>query len=145
MREKVERHLRVWVKAHIQPAPRDYGMSSIWSCSLRLAVAIGPTTAHEPSVVTASHIRTSGQQTPPGSAMAQDYLGVFYATGQGVTKNYAEAAKWFRKAAEQNFAKAQSHLGLSYAEGEGVPKDYVEGYRWCSSRQAKVTRVQRNM
>lgn len=62
--------------------------------------------------------------------MAQDYLGVFYATGQGVTKNYAEAAKWFRKAAEQNFAKAQSHLGLSYAEREGVPKDYVEGYRW---------------
>ena len=51
MRDKVERHLRVWVKAHIQPAPRDYGMSSIWSCSLRLAVAIGPTTAHEPSVV----------------------------------------------------------------------------------------------
>ena len=33
--------------------------------------------------------------------MAQDYLGVFYATGQGVTKNYAEAAKWFRKAAER--------------------------------------------
>jgi S1-C subfamily serine protease len=57
-------------------------------------------------------------------------LGVSYHFGQGVTKNYAEAAKWVRKAAEQNDARAQFNLGVSYTKGEGVPKDYVEGYKW---------------
>jgi len=33
-----------------------------------------------------------------------------YNMGQGVAKNHQEAVKWFRKAAEQGFAKAQKAL-----------------------------------
>jgi TPR repeat protein len=38
--------------------------------------------------------------------------------------------KWYRKAAEQNFAQAQYDLGLCYANGEGVAKNHVEAYKW---------------
>ena len=35
-------------------------------------------------------------------------------------KDYAEAAKWFRAAAEQEHAMAQYSLGVMYFEGRGV-------------------------
>jgi uncharacterized protein len=38
--------------------------------------------------------------------------------------------KWYRKAAEQNYAEAQCNLGFCYAKGEGVAKDYVEAVKW---------------
>ena len=45
-------------------------------------------------------------------------------------KDHAEAARWYRMAAEQGYAKAQYNLGLMYAKGEGVPEDGVEAVRW---------------
>jgi len=36
-----------------------------------------------------------------GNANAQFFLGYMYKDGKGVPQNHAEAAKWFRKAAEQ--------------------------------------------
>jgi TPR repeat protein len=62
--------------------------------------------------------------------MAQYNLGVCYDKGEGVSKDPVEAAKWYRKAAEQNFANAQYNLGVSYDNAEGVAKDYVEAYKW---------------
>ena len=47
-------------------------------------------------------------------------------------QDYAEAAKWFRKAAEQGDAKAQYNLGIMYAKGQGVPQDYVLAYMWSN-------------
>ena len=37
--------------------------------------------------------------------------GVMYLTGQGVAKDYAEAAQWYRMAAEQGHAAARLYLG----------------------------------
>ncbi len=37
-----------------------------------------------------------------GNAKAQNNLGVMYYNGQGVPQDYAEAVKWWRKAAEGN-------------------------------------------
>ena len=47
-----------------------------------------------------------------------------------MTKDDAEAVKWFRKGAEQNYARAQAALGVRYAKGEGVAKNKVEAYKW---------------
>ena len=44
--------------------------------------------------------------------------------------NYTEAAKWFRKAADQGHADAQYGLGMFYNEGIGVPKNYTEAVKW---------------
>jgi hypothetical protein len=38
--------------------------------------------------------------------------------------------RWFRKAAEQNYADAQYILGVCYDSGEGVAKDEIEAYKW---------------
>src|SRR5215472_6965852 len=40
--------------------------------------------------------------------------------GRGVPQDYAEAAKWFRKAADQGNADAQYGLGLLYFKGLAV-------------------------
>ena len=37
-------------------------------------------------------------------------------------KDQAEAVKWYRKAAEQNYGSAQYHLGLCYHNGEAWRK-----------------------
>jgi TPR repeat protein len=65
-----------------------------------------------------------------GDDFAQYLLGVSYETGLDVSKDYEEAAKWFRKAAEQGLDAAQWSLGVLYENGEGVPKDYQEAAKW---------------
>jgi TPR repeat protein len=37
--------------------------------------------------------------------------------------NYKEAAKWFKKAADQGHASAQNNLGVMYVKGQGVRQD----------------------
>jgi uncharacterized protein len=44
--------------------------------------------------------------------------------------DYAEAVKWFRKAAEQGDAIAQYNLALMYRDGEGVTQDDAEAVKW---------------
>ena len=53
-----------------------------------------------------------------------------YYKGEGVPKNYSEAMKWYRKAADQGNAEAQFNLGVMYDQGEGVPKNYTEAMQW---------------
>lgn len=67
-----------------------------------------------------------------GNPQAQNYLGFLYISGEeAVARDSAEAAKWYRKAAEQGVPGAQFNLALIYANGDGVPKDPVEAVRWC--------------
>ena len=47
-------------------------------------------------------------------------------------KNYKAAVKWYRKAAEQGYAKAQNNLGWMYATGTGVPKDMTKAKYWIN-------------
>jgi TPR repeat protein len=65
-----------------------------------------------------------------GDAEAQFLLGRRYARGEDVAKDLAEAARWYRKAADQNHPKAQNSLAICYTEGYGVPKDPVEAAKW---------------
>jgi TPR repeat protein len=45
-------------------------------------------------------------------------------------QDYAEALRWFRKAADQGNADAQFNIGMMYENGEGVTQDYAEALRW---------------
>jgi len=47
-----------------------------------------------------------------------------------VPQDYAEAACWYRKAADQADADAQRNLAYVYYIGQGVPQDYAEAARW---------------
>src|SRR5438876_5261205 len=53
-----------------------------------------------------------------------------YASGEGVAKDPAEAVKWYRKAADQDYARGQYNLGKMYQRGEGVIKDAAEALKW---------------
>jgi cell division septation protein DedD len=55
-----------------------------------------------------------------------------YSYGEGVPVDYAIAAKWYRKAAEQSYGVAQYNLGVLYAEGKGVPQDNDEAVKWLT-------------
>ncbi|MFN7098504.1 MAG: tetratricopeptide repeat protein, partial [Gammaproteobacteria bacterium] len=57
-------------------------------------------------------------------------LGIMYANGRGVEKDYGEAARWYRKSAEQGFAQAQHSLGWMYENGHGVEKDEAKAVKW---------------
>lgn len=65
-----------------------------------------------------------------GDRQAEGILGEIYAEGKQVRQDYAEAAKWYRKAADQGLAKAQYNLGVLYDVGQGVPKDESEAAKW---------------
>ena len=45
-------------------------------------------------------------------------------------QDFAEAAKWYRLAADQGYSLAQNNLGILYEEGRGVPQDLAEAVKW---------------
>ena len=58
-----------------------------------------------------------------------------YENGEGVPQDYAQAAKWYRSAAEHvvdlgGAGQGRNNLGLLYLCGHGIPKDYVQAYMW---------------
>ena len=69
-------------------------------------------------------------QAQQGDVRAQAILGLMYKFGKGVTQDYKQAVKWYRKAAEQGDVDAQYNLGLMYASGKGVTQDYVLAHMW---------------
>jgi TPR repeat protein len=70
------------------------------------------------------------QMAERGDPVAQNSLGLRYATGDGVALNEEEAVAWFTKAAEQGNVPAQSKLGSIYYSGRGVPQDLSQAYFW---------------
>jgi uncharacterized protein len=62
-----------------------------------------------------------------GHAGAQFGLGLLLAVG---TVDYAQAAEWYTKAADQNHRLAQFNLGLMYAQGQGVEKNETTAALW---------------
>ena len=53
-----------------------------------------------------------------------------YEEGRGTERNYAEAAKWYQKAAQQGHKQAQNNLAWLYESGKGVNKDLSTAYAW---------------
>ncbi len=67
-----------------------------------------------------------------GDARAQYELGERFYCGLGVPRDFAQAATWFRLAAQQGHPEAQCTLGMMCFLGRGVARDYAEAYQWLS-------------
>ena len=79
------------------------------------------------------HLDTIRAAAALGNRDAQQLLGDMHMQGQGgVPLDYAEAARWYRKAAEQGSVAAQNNMGVFYVWGYGMPQDNVEAYAWFS-------------
>ena len=76
------------------------------------------------------YFETVKKSAEQGDAEAQIKLAGAYFRGEGVPKDYQQAAEWIRKAAEQGNPKAQYDLGLFYRRGYGVQQDVAEGLKW---------------
>ena len=71
------------------------------------------------------------KQAMDGDAVAQNKLARMYALGQGgLEPNPLEAAKWFRRSANQGYPRSEYNMGMIYSRGEGVPKSMSESLRW---------------
>jgi TPR repeat protein len=76
-----------------------------------------------------SDVQTVHSLAQSGDSEAQFSLGTMIARS-GDRSDYAEAAQWYLKAAEQNHALAQFHLGIMYLKGQGVPRDQTLSQMW---------------
>ncbi len=71
------------------------------------------------------------ERAAAGDPEAQFSLGKNYEGGRsGLKKDYAEAANWYRKSAEQGNVYAQASLGILYHSGKGLPHDDVKSEMW---------------
>lgn len=79
-----------------------------------------------------------------GNPRAQYNLGLMYEYGNGVRVDYAQAAYWYQKSADQGFAEAQFNLGVMYYHGQGVPYDNAQARYWMRQAAAQGDREARN-
>ena len=71
-----------------------------------------------------------------GDPHAQFDLGLCFESGLGVSKDPAEAIKWFRRAAELGFDEAQYMLGCCYNGDDGFPRNPREAAKWWGKAAA---------
>lgn len=88
-----------------------------------------------------TELRAKAEQ---GDGQAQLELGEAFRLGKlGLTTNFVEGVKWYRKAAGQNLALAQYNLGVACFNGQGMPKDEAEAVKWfCKAAEQNETRAQ---
>lgn len=75
-------------------------------------------------------LTTMLQEAEAGDEDAQLGMGICFEFGNGVSKDEALAAEWYRKAALQGSALAQYYLAGLYVDGRGVDKDVEESFVW---------------
>ena len=70
------------------------------------------------------------REATQGSAVAQFEVGYLYEKGEGLARDYHQAAIWYRKAADQGYVRAFANLGQLYEKGLGVPADNAQAIAW---------------
>ena len=56
-----------------------------------------------------------------------------------MTQDHAEAARWYRKAADQGDTQAQAYLGIMYFNGQGIAQDYVQSHMWMNLAASRAS------
>lgn len=80
--------------------------------------------------VLSGELETVLEKAERGNSNAQNYLGLMYAKGSGVSQDYKQAFHWFSKAAENGNAPAHNNLGMMYYKAKGVIQDYNRALFW---------------
>ncbi len=65
-----------------------------------------------------------------GDKRAQYCIGLLYAQGSYLPRDFVKARAWYRLAAEQGHTNAQNNLGLLFKQGNGGRQDLVQAFIW---------------
>jgi TPR repeat protein len=80
------------------------------------------------------------ERAAKGDPQAEFNLAKTYEAGRGgLKKDYTEAERWYRRAAQQGDPFAQASLGILFRFGKGVAQDYVEAYQWFYLAASRTT------
>ena len=74
-----------------------------------------------------------GNSTP----QSQKILGQLFLTGNTTPRNYAEARKWYKLAAENGDRESQSELAFLYFTGKGGDRNLEEAFYWYERSAAQ--------
>ena len=88
------------------------------------------TNADRPTITSRRRRGTARPPTRTTSAGELHLAALYRDGGKGFPRDMAQAAAWYRKAAEQGDVTAQGTLGVLYSMGQGVPQSDVEAYFW---------------
>jgi hypothetical protein len=113
---------------HAEGVPRDYAEAARW---YRKAAEQGEPTAQ----LTLGEMYYLGKEGESESSLSKVSIPLAERdeySRTSVPQDYTEAAKWFRKAAEQRDPIAQRELGLMYEHGKGVKQDFVQALKWLT-------------
>jgi TPR repeat protein len=103
--------------------------SRLYEMGMNALTAVGPDRDNQGAL---DNIRHSAQL---GYPPAEVLLGYIYETGSIATKDPAQAAEWYKKAAMQDDQLGEWLLGRLILTGE-VPKDLTEAARWLQKSAA---------
>ena len=98
----------------------------------RVAVALLASVAATGFALDNDSVEELSRAAELGDSEAQFDLGYMYTIGIGdFEADSAEALRWYRRSAEQGFARAQSVLGSAYAHGHSLEQDFTQAATWC--------------
>jgi TPR repeat protein len=75
-------------------------------------------------------LKTIAPPVDEGDAEMQFALGLMYSSAAEADRDFVQAARWYRKAADQDHTLAQFNLGIMFASGQGVPRDEALALTW---------------
>lgn len=72
-----------------------------------------------------------------GGEGSRYFVGYLNEMGQGLPRDVAEAAYWYRLSAESGLGQAQIGLARLYEAGQGVPRDLPRAFHWYDKAAAR--------
>jgi len=60
----------------------------------------------------------------------ENHIGVIYEMGRGVTRDYTEAVKWYRKGVDRHDRYATINLARHYVLGKGIEQDNAKAIKF---------------
>ena len=104
----------------------DY-LRSAWSVSITAVLWLCTVPAFGQDIQFSNHLL---DRALAGHVQDQLEVARAFQLGLRVERDASEAARWYRKAADQGNLTAQHQLGLPYQLGSGVQRDDREAFKW---------------
>jgi hypothetical protein len=115
-------------------------LSLVWAFAVSIIPAAPQFSYVTVKIPNESRLRADAEE---GWPLQQAVLGSYCVEGRPPCspRNYIEAEKWLRSAANQGLSIAMYDLGHLYLRGNGVSQSYAESYYWFQLAHSKINPV----